>query len=94
LLKDVRAKPAQSVHAVANIDFGNFLETLLLPIRHHGERHVERVFLLQPRRVLDRVQFAGDAHDGEDADFEMKVGGAMTGGNSQQVVNFHGHYWD
>ena len=44
LLKNVRAKSAQSVNAVRDVYFRNFLELLFLPVRHHRKRHIEGVF--------------------------------------------------
>jgi hypothetical protein len=37
------------------------------------------------------MQFASDTHYWKDADFEVKVGGSVAGGNTEEIVDFYGH---
>jgi hypothetical protein len=34
------------------------------------------------------VKLASDAHDRKSTDFEVEIGGAVTAGGSQKIVNF------
>ena len=71
LLKNVRAKSAQPFDAVGDVDFRVVFQFLLLPIRHHRKRHVERVLGRESRRFRNRVQLAADPHHRKRADFQM-----------------------
>ena len=54
LLENVHAEAAQARHAVSHVEFGVFLELLLLPVGHHAERHVQHVFAGDARVLRER----------------------------------------
>jgi hypothetical protein len=83
LLKNVCPEATQPGDAITDIDFRNLFEALLLPVGHHRESHVQRVFRLQPRSVSDGVEFAADTHHGERSHLQVKVGRILSGRNSK-----------
>ena len=68
LLKDVDAEAPEAGDAVGHVQFGGFLEFLLLPVGHHAEGHGKHLFRRDARNVVQRVQQAVDAKIGMVAD--------------------------
>src|SRR3984885_12906145 len=91
LLENVDAEAAQAGDAVSHVEFGSFLELLLLAIGHHAEGHGEHFFRRVARHVAKRVQDAVNAKIGVVADFQVQVGGAAFDSAAQQIVNIDGH---
>ena len=91
LLEDVDAEAAEAGDAVSHVEFGGFLELLLLAIGHHAEGHGEHFFRRDAGYVAERVQDAINAKIGVIADFEVQVGGAAFDSAAQQIVNIDGH---
>src|SRR3984885_11129334 len=91
LLENVDAEAAQAGDAVSHVEFGSFLELLLLAIGHHAEGHGEHFFRRDARHVAKRVQDAVNAKIGVVADFQVQVGGAAFDSAAQQIVNIDGH---
>ena len=89
LLEDVHTEAAQSGDAVGHIDFRGLFEFLLLPGRHHAERHVQHVFGADARLVGQRHQFAVNAQVWIVSHLQMQVGGSAFRRYSQQIINVH-----
>ena len=54
LLENVDAEAAQAGDAVGHVQFGGFLEFLLLAVGHHAERHGQHFFRRDARNVGER----------------------------------------
>src|SRR5580658_3871485 len=91
LLENVDAETAEAGDAVGHVQFGGFLELLLLAIGHHAEGHGKHFFRRDARHVAERIQDAINAEIGVVADFQVQVGGAAFDCASQQIVNIDGH---
>ena len=91
LLEYVDAETAEAGDAVGHIEFGGFLELLLLAIGHHAEGHGKHFFRRDARHVAERVQDAINAKIGMVADFQVQVGGAAFDSAAQQIINIDGH---
>src|SRR6202012_4519626 len=64
LLEDVHTEAAQAGDAVRHIEFGGFLELLLLPVGHHAEGHGEHFFRRDAGDVGERREEAVNAQVG------------------------------
>src|SRR3984957_15586211 len=91
LLEHVHAEASEAGDAVSHIEFGGFLEFLLLAIGHHAEGHGQHFFRRDARHVVERVQDAINAKIRVVADFQVQVGGAAFDGAAQEIVNIDGH---
>src|SRR5277367_709384 len=91
LLENVDAETAQAGDAVRHVEFGGFLELLLLAIGHHAEGHGEHFFRRDAWYVAERVQDAIHTKVRVIADFQVQVGGAAFDSAAQQIVNIDGH---
>src|SRR5580692_815272 len=91
LLEYVHTKASEAGDAVSHIEFGGFLEFLLLPVGHHAEGHGQHFFRRDAWHVVERVQDAIDAKVRVVADFQVQVGSAAFDGAAQEIVNIDGH---
>src|SRR5271170_7026040 len=91
LLENVDAEATQAGDAVGHVEFGGFLELLLLAIGHHAEGHGEHFFRRDAWYVAERVQDAIHTKVRVIADFQVQVGGAAFDSAAQQIVNIDGH---
>ena len=87
LLENVDAEAAQARHAVGHVEFGGFLEFLLLAVGHHAERHRKHFFGRDAGDVGLRVQHAVHAQIGVVADLQVQVGGLLFDRAAQQFVD-------
>src|SRR5215204_215445 len=60
LLENVYAETAEAGNAVSDIDLVYLFKMLLLPVRHHRERHFERLVLIQLCSTGHRLEFTVD----------------------------------
>ena len=91
LLEDVDAEAPESGDAVGHVEFGGFLELLLLAVGHHAERHREHFFRGDAWDVAQGAQNTVDAKIGMIADFKVQVRGSTFDSAAQQIVNGNGH---
>ena len=91
LLEDVDTEAAQSGDAIRHVEFGIFLELLLLPVGHHAERHVQHVLGGHAGLICQRDQFAIHADVRIVANLQVKVGWPCAPRDAQQIINVHGH---
>ena len=89
LLENVHAETSQPRHAVRQVEFGCFLELLLLPVGHHAEGHRQHFLGGDAGLFRQRVEAPVDSQVGVVADLQMQVGGLALNCYTQQVVNVH-----
>src|SRR5579862_5055364 len=89
LLKYVHTEASETGDAIGHVDFRGFFEFLLLPRRHHAERHVQHVFGGHPRLIGQRYQIAIDAQVWIVPHLQVQVGSAALHGDTEQVIDIH-----
>src|SRR3954470_1892863 len=89
LLKDVHAESSESGDSVRHIEFRGLFELLLLPVRHHAERHAQHVFGGNARLLAQRSKFTVDSNVREVADLQVQVGGLTIHCYPEQIIDIH-----
>src|SRR6202007_2645182 len=91
LLENVDAEAAETGDAIGHVDFGGFLELLLLAVGHHAERHGEHFFRRDAGNIGDGIEETVDAQVRVVANFEMQVGRLVFDGAPEKIVNANSH---
>ena len=93
LLENVHTEASQSGDAVRHIDFRGLFEFLLLPRRHHAERHVQHVLGADARLIGQRHQFAVNAQVRIVSHLQVQVAGSPFRRDPKQVINIHAEFF-
>ena len=80
LLKNVDAEAAEAGDAIRHVELGVLFELLLLPVRHHAERHVQHVFCRDAGLLGERHQVAIHAKLRIVANLQVKIAGFAFNG--------------
>src|SRR5687768_8518080 len=89
LLKRVAAEPAETGHAVGEIDLVVVLELLAVAGREDRGGHRHHILVIEPFLFGGRSQRAADPHHRVAAHLQVEVRGAALNGNFQEVIDVH-----